>query len=174
MNLENLVGGTTGWVHLLASVVALISGMFVLLSPKGTARHRRIGYFYSVSMVILLATSFFIYRLFGRFGIFHGLAILSSATLLAGLLPMLRGGVQRNIEQHLSFMYWSVAGLYAAFVAEVFVRLPRIILTPDGEPMFIFYKMVGWAVGLVMAVAIFFFIRHKARWAAQFSRKKSE
>lgn len=82
--LSNMIGVT----HLIASILALIACSLVLKNAKGTKTHKKIGYVYAIAMVIVLVTSFQIYRLNGTFGILHWIAVLSSITLLAGMVPM--------------------------------------------------------------------------------------
>jgi hypothetical protein len=124
--LSNLTFDWIGDVHLWASVLSLITGTSVFILRKGTKRHKQIGYIYSAAMVVVLATAFGIYRLWGTFGIFHGLAILGSATLLSGMIPVLTKKPANNyLDLHMSFMYWSVIGLYAAFISEIFARFPE-------------------------------------------------
>ena len=87
--MDNIVSGTTGLIHLIASIIALITGLFVLTTTKGTKTHKQIGYVYSISMVLLNLTAFMIYKLYGKFGIFHWFAVVSCLTLFAGLYPVL-------------------------------------------------------------------------------------
>jgi uncharacterized membrane protein len=174
MNLTNLVSGPIGAIHFAASILAMALGLYVLLTPKGTKRHRKMGYSYVASMLVLNLTAFLIYRLFGRFGVFHWLAVVSLLTLLGGLLPVITRKPKDYIVTHFSFMYWSVVGLYAAFMAETFVRLPKIVLTASGEPMVIFYKMVGWAVGLTIAVGVFFFLKNRGKWTTEFGQNSGK
>lgn len=54
----------------------------------------------------------------------------------------------------MSFMYWSVMGLYVAFIPETVVRLKLIS----------FYNMRGISVAFVMGVAAYFFIKYKSKW----------
>lgn len=169
--MNNIVGSTIGLVHLIFSVIALVTGIFVLCTTKGTLQHKRIGYIYAVSMLALNITAFMIYRLFGKFAIFHWFAVVSCITLFAGMYPVLRKTSKNYLLTHFNFMYWSVVGLYAAFMAEIFSRLPRIILTPDGKPMTVFFKFVGIAIGLVMFVAVLFFIKYKPIWKKQYEKK---
>ncbi len=77
-----------GFLHLTASVLALVFGALVVGSKKGTRRHVRFGYLYFTSMVVLLSTSFLIYRLFGGFGLFHYAAVATIIVLLLGLVPI--------------------------------------------------------------------------------------
>lgn len=162
--LEILVGGSTGYIHLVAAIVAMITGMIVIISAKGTKRHKQVGYVYVAAMIVLNVTSFMIYRLFDRFGVFHWLAVISSVSLLAGMFPVIFRRDKKYLVMHLAFMYWSVVGLYSAFMAETFTRLPKLILTETGEPMVIFYKLVGLATGLTIAAGAFYFIRYRKRW----------
>ncbi|NNC46146.1 MAG: hypothetical protein HKN99_09710 [Winogradskyella sp.] len=160
-----MLSSTTGIIHFIASIVALISGTIILAQTKGTQRHKQIGYTYCVSMLIVLVTSFMIYRLHGSFGILHWFAVISSLTLVGGMLPMLLKRPKNYISYHFSFMFWSVIGLYCAFVAEIFTRIP-LIYEIDADVVGIFYAMVGIAAGLVGGIGSIFFRRYKQKWSA--------
>ena len=69
--MENFVSGTSGLIHLLASIVALVYGSIVIFTRKGTSKHKRRGYVYVIAMVILNGSAFMLYGLFGKFGIFR-------------------------------------------------------------------------------------------------------
>jgi uncharacterized membrane protein len=172
--LGNLVSGEIGLIHLIVSVFALVFGTWVLAARKGTRRHRRIGYAYAVSMILLLGTAFMIYHLFGRFGVFHVAAIVSAATLLGGMIPVIwRRPKNSWLNLHFSFMYWSVFGLYAAFVAETAVRLP--IKTAFSSPP-TFFITVAVATLVTMLVGQIIFFKNKKKWQAIFTEptKKGE
>ncbi|MBX0290633.1 hypothetical protein K3G63_09305 [Hymenobacter sp. HSC-4F20] len=125
--MHSIVYSTWGLVHLLAALASLVLGTTVLLLPKSGPRHRRLGYAYVGSVVVMLVTCFGIYRQFHGFGIFHVAALLSTATLVVGMVPVLRRKPARSWQQlHLSFMYASVLELYVALVAEVLVRVPGL------------------------------------------------
>jgi uncharacterized membrane protein len=62
--MENIVSGNIGLIHLLVSIVAMITGIVVLSNKKGTKKHKQIGYIYVVSMLLVNLTAFMIYRLF--------------------------------------------------------------------------------------------------------------
>lgn len=169
--MDNIVSGITGFIHLISSIITLITGLIVLVSEKGTKRHKQIGYVYTVSMIVLNLTAFMIYRLFGKFGIFHWFAIVSCVTLFAGLYPVITKKPKNYLLTHFSFMYWSVIGLYCAFMAEIFSRLPYIVLTESGEPTTGFYKGVGIGIGIVMTIGVFFFIKYKPIWTKKYDQK---
>lgn len=156
---------TVGIIHLFASVVALLSGSLVLRNAKGSELHRKIGYVYTVAMTILLATAFMIYRLHGSFGILHWFAVISSLTLLAGIVPVLRRKPDNYMIRHLSFMYWSVIGLYCAFFAEILTRLP-FLFDFGHDITVIFYALVGVATAIVGGLGSLFFRRYKEKWMA--------
>jgi len=71
-------------VHVVATLIALATGTSSLLVAKGTCHHRRLGRDYVGSMLVVLASAFGIYTLFGRFGIVHWGAVGSALALLAG------------------------------------------------------------------------------------------
>lgn len=112
--------------HIATAILALATGLLVLVSTKGTRRHRRTGYVYVASMVALNVSSFFIFSLTGRFSLFHVAAMLSLATVVAGFLPVfLRRPRDGWLPMHLEIMAWSYIGLLAAAASEAAVRIPK-------------------------------------------------
>lgn len=115
-----------GHVHLISSALALIFGTFVLISKKGSKRHKQAGYLYVMSMLVLLVTAFAIYRLFNSWGMFHYMAFVSLASIALGMIPVwTKKPLNKWKYMHFSFMYWSVIGLYCAFAAELLTRVPK-------------------------------------------------
>lgn len=161
--MEHFVGDTYGLIHLMSSIIALISGTFVLFMRKGTRKHKRIGYAYVISMVLLLLTSFMIYRLFNGWGIFHYTTIASLLTIGLGMVPIWTKKPITNWKyMHFSFMYWSVIGLYSAFVAEVLTRVPETS----------FFGMVGISFVLIMIAGGIFYGINKSKWQILFGIKQ--
>lgn len=153
--MNSLVHSTTGIIQLISALVALTAGTIVLFSAKGTKFHRKTGYWYIASMLILNGTAFGLYQLFGRFGPFHVAALVSMFTLLMGILPLInRQSSGKWLFRHLTWMYYSVIGLYAAFASEIMVRIP-------GLP---FAAMVVTASVTVTAIGIFIFIKNHQSW----------
>lgn len=132
----------------------------ILAMEKGTDKHIKVGYFYAGAMTVVVATAFMIYRLFGGWGIFHWAALVSGITLAGGMIPAIRRKPENWVVMHFSFMYWSVLGLYAAFLSEVLTRVPD-------QP---FFNMVGIGTGIVMFLGGAWFYYRKAYWAQQFKR----
>ncbi len=169
--MKYFVNGPIGLTHLVFSIASLITGLQILVTKKGTKQHTRVGYIYSVSLIILNLTAFMIYNLYGKFGIFHWLAVMSCLVLFTGLYPVITKKGKNYILTHFTFMYWSVIGLYSAFMAELFSRLPKIILTEAGEPMTVFYKFAGFGIAIVMTIGIYFFVKYRPKWAKQYPLK---
>ena len=112
-----------GLVHTGAALLALASGAVVLLRRKGTRAHRRIGWTYAASMVVMNVTALLIYRLSGGFGPFHVAALVSLATLVAGVVVAVRRRPAHDwVERHYWWMTYSYLGLVAAGVAEPTTR----------------------------------------------------
>jgi uncharacterized membrane protein len=156
-----------GWIHTIAALIALFTGSVILIKTKGTALHKKIGRIYGISMLIVCATAFMIYRVHNTFGILHFFATVSTVTLILGMLPMYIKGYKNPIVAHLSWMYWSVIGLYCAFAAEIFTRLP-IILNIDNSYV-IFYVLVFLSAGLIGIIGSRYFKKKKKIWEEQFS-----
>ncbi len=153
--IDHLVYDFTGLAHLIAAIIALITGTLQLIMTKGTSIHKTIGFIYTASITVLLLTAFMIYRLFGGWGLFHWLAVVSSVTLDAGIIPaILKKPETIWLSLHFSFMYWSVLGLYMAFAAEVLTRVPE---TP-------FFGMVGLAAGAIGLIGGVYFYYKEEQW----------
>lgn len=115
---------TFGLIHTILACLALCSGTLVLFLDKGTAIHRKLGYLYVMLMLLMNFSAFGIYRLSGRPGIFHFLALVSLFTLAGGLYCVWYRNKLKNWRlRHARFMAWSLVGLYAALVSEVATRL---------------------------------------------------
>lgn len=158
--------GTLGYVHVAFGVLALVFGLMVFCVVKGTRFHVVLGYLYVASMLGLNITALLIYRLFGHFGPFHVLAVISLLTLLAGWWPAyVKRPAKLWLARHYELMCWSYGGLVAATVAEFAVRLP-------------FIKGVGAAFALTtfvsssitVAIGAFILYRFRDRALAPFKR----
>ena len=118
-------------LHIGTAVSALIFGLCVFLTRKGTRLHKQFGYAYFFNMLGLNISALFIYRLTGHFGPFHGAALASLLTLMAGFsAAYLRLPHGRWLELHYEFMNWSYVGLVAAGASEATTRLPTAPFWP--------------------------------------------
>jgi len=174
MNFGNFITSETGLIHFIASIFALILGTFILVLNKGTTKHKIFGRLYALAMLVVLITAFMTYRLFGTWGIFHWTAVISSLTLVCGLIPILIKRPINNYKSfHFSFMYWSIMGVYGAFVSETLVRMPKVVVE-SGIPNSVFYNMTGIGIVLVMGLGVYFFLKFKPKWDRQFGIKRPE
>jgi len=137
---------TTGLIHLVSSFVALGTGAVIFFRPKAGALHRRLGYVYAASMLVLNITALLIYRVTGGFNFFHAFALIS----LTGVGLGLRHAITRHPREtwlisHYYWMTWSYAGLMAAFVAESGTRIILPLLRQNGVAvsMGLFWTVVG-------------------------------
>jgi len=71
---------------------------------------------------------------------------------------------------HFSFMYWSIMGVYGAFVSETLVRMPKVVIE-SGIPNSVFYQMTGIGTAIVMGLGVYFFLKNKSKWDKQFGLK---
>ena len=161
-----------GWTHTIFAIIALITGSLILINPKGSLFHIRTGTIYVISMIIVCASAFLIYRVHKTFGILHFFAIISTATLIMGMIPMYIRSFKQPIVSHLSWMYWSVIGLYCAFAAELFTRLPIILNIKNNYG--VFYLLVGLSTGIVGMTGSWFFKKKKSYWEVKFRKPQNK
>src|SRR5215472_12280744 len=119
MNLDLL---PLGWVHFIASMVALAVGALVLVRPKGTPVHKLRGRIYVVAILVTSITALGIYRVGGFFfAHWFGVAALIATTvgITAAHFKIPRVGW---IHLHLTCMLMSFYILIGG-VNEVFLRV---------------------------------------------------
>ena len=132
---------TLGAAHVAAALTALAFGALVLALRKGTQLHRAMGMVYAIAMVALNLTALTVYRINGHFGPFHVLALLSLATIVAGLaMVVLRP--HNWLVRHYRMMNFSYLGLLSAATTQALVKVPLL----HGA-------MAGTITGIVSAVA---------------------
>lgn len=135
--------------HTVNGLVALVSGLTVVVLDKGTPFHRSVGYVYVASMYVLCLASFAIQDttpFFHGFGMFHVMALVSIGTVTAGLIPALyRGRFKDWYSRHYSFMLWSYVGLIMAFNSHFF----REVFLFLGKQM-----ELGKTAGLILSITI--------------------
>lgn len=109
-----------GTLHLVFAIGALTFGAAVACRPKGDQRHRALGYFYAISLLLVNVSALSVYEDSAGVGPFHILALVSLVTLISGFIPaFLRRPVTGWLDLHAYFMSWSYVGLVAAGTAQI-------------------------------------------------------
>jgi uncharacterized protein (DUF2141 family)/uncharacterized membrane protein len=139
-----------GAIHAGFGLASLLLGLAVVVMQKGTPWHRRVGLLYAAAMLLLNGTALAIYDLFGGFGPFHVLALVSLATLAAGVVPVWLRRPREWLDIHARCMSWSYAGLVAAFFAEIGARLPSVGLVTG---------VLVPTMAVMLAAAVFIHVR---------------
>ena len=67
--------------HGVLGLIALVTGALILFLKQGTPLHKKIGKVYVAAIYLLCFTSFFIFELFGRYGVFHIFSLVSSGAV---------------------------------------------------------------------------------------------
>jgi uncharacterized membrane protein len=125
---NNIISGWLGASHVFLATLALFTGAIVLLNKKGTSLHKKYGYTYVISMLLMNITAIPLSTLFGGLGPFHFFVLISLPTVLVAIyFPMFARHKKNWLSNHFEFMAWSYVGLVAAFFAEVVVRIPIIL-----------------------------------------------
>ncbi|WP_342362895.1 DUF2306 domain-containing protein [Terrarubrum flagellatum] len=103
--------------HAFAATGAFGLGLWQLLAPKGTTRHRLVGYVWLSLMAIVAASSFLIHelRVIGPFSPIHLLSVLTLATIPMGLAAARAHDVRRHRRSMLILfgLALGVAGFFA-------------------------------------------------------------
>lgn len=102
-------------IHVVAALLALGIGIFVLAARKGTPRHRLAGRGWAVAMAVTAASSFFIAAQllpvttpFGAFGPIHLLSVFTLWALWRAITAIRRGDVTAH-RRAMQRAFWSLA-----------------------------------------------------------------
>ena len=112
-------------LHVLAVSAALISGAIVLVLPKGSAVHRRLGWLYITSTSVMAVSSFGIYELRNGPSLFHAISV--AILIIVGLgiyQPLRRRGSSNWMFWHLVLLQISFVMLVVTGIAQFFDQLP--------------------------------------------------
>jgi uncharacterized membrane protein len=146
-----MIHSTMGGMHLAAALIAIATGLAVVLLPKGHAPHRLLGLVYSFAMLMTCTSALLLYGMTGHFGLFHFFAVLSLINILVGISQAIprRGDWMRR---HLIWMGWSYLGLLAAASVEASVRLPVFAHISNSQTFLLggvisaVILLIGWAM----------------------------
>ncbi|HIF48642.1 MAG TPA: DUF2306 domain-containing protein [Cytophagales bacterium] len=116
----HIINSKLGLFHLVCSIIALIFGAIIVLNPKGTKKHKFLGYTYVSAMFGLNLSGLGIYN-WGSINLFHLFALISLSTIILGLYYVITRHKNWFIY-HYYWMSWSVIGLYSALWAEIGTR----------------------------------------------------
>jgi uncharacterized membrane protein len=134
-------------LHLLTALVALASGAIVLLAAKGTLFHKRAGYVFAGSLLLVNATAAGMYNLTGTFNFLHVFVLVSLFSLGYGMAAAIRRKSANWLSRHVRGMTGAALGVWAAGFAELAVRVLPGVLGPK--------QIIGVAIGIGV---VFFFL----------------
>lgn len=82
-------------VHALVAMGAMVVGALQLIGPKGTRRHRWLGFVWVTAMACVAISSFWIheFRWWGPFSVIHVLSLLVLVTLVYSIRSVRRGRI---------------------------------------------------------------------------------
>jgi len=112
--------------HTVAAIVALVVGMVVVGTEKGSRKHRFLGRAYLASMLVMVILSFQINEINGGLSIFHLISVqcLIFLSLGIGVSRFLRNKLVAWQIWHGRFMVYSYITLVVTGTAQFFDHLP--------------------------------------------------
>lgn len=101
-------------IHLLTVVPALPLGAYVLLSPKGDARHRMLGKIWATMMLVTAIDSFWIREITGHIGPIHIFSVVTLISIPLAIYRIRKGDVTGHRRAMLGpYIGIAVAGAFA-------------------------------------------------------------
>lgn len=134
--------------HLLAAVLAIVTGPLALFRKRRDLLHRVTGYVWVSAMFTLATSGFFLHDLavIGPFGPVHLLSVFTIFAIGRGIF-LIRA---RRIADHARWMrnfYWNALGIAGIFTLLPGRALNRVIF--DGNE-----RLGYWAIGLLLVAVI--------------------
>jgi uncharacterized membrane protein len=110
--------------HTFLAILAFVLGLSQLVMRKGGKRHRAVGYVWSVSMMVVAFSSFFIHtiRMVGPFSPIHILSIITLIAVPRAILAARRGDYAAH-RRGMTIVFW-----LALVGAGAFTFLPERIM----------------------------------------------
>ncbi|MGB5507352.1 hypothetical protein [Robiginitalea sp.] len=134
-------------LHIGSALLALLLAAFVLIAPKGTPFHKRLGYAFASTLLIVNVSAGFMYNLTGRFNLLHVFVMISMGSLLYGMIPAIRRKPANWLRRHISGMTGAALGVWGAGLAELTIRVLPGFMNPS--------QIIGIAAGIGV---VFFFL----------------
>ncbi len=136
-------------LHVLAAVISISLGPFVLFRKRRDRIHKTFGYIWITAMAITAISSLFIFelRMFGLFSPIHLLSLLTIGSLIFGVGCAIRGRISAHRKTMQSLYFWSlgVAGLFTFTPGRI---LNKVFFT--GHETTGFYGLLALAGTLIL------------------------
>lgn len=146
-----------GWIHTLACLVALPTGLAVLAMVKGTMRHRRLGTWYVGAMVIANLTAFGLFAPISGvgpgFNRFHVMALITLIALLVAYVGARRQRQALWAYLHPTGMIVSYYFLIGGLINEALSRIEALApVRGPGQAIAQSVNMLAFTVVLIVAL----------------------
>ena len=165
-------------IHVVVAVGGFGLGALVMLTPRGTARHRLLGRGFGILALATAFSSFFIHelRLWGIWSPIHLLSVSLIWVVVTGVVAIRRGNVARHQSQ-MNTAYLTgfvVAGAFTLIpgrmLNRVFLEGPLDALLPDTWPDGVMFALPVLAIG----VAVWGLFGHRFDDAKGFWRRRAD
>ncbi len=149
-------GNIISLLHISSALLALLLAAVVLIAPKGTRFHKRMGYVFAVTLLLVNGSAALMYNLTGRFNLLHVFVMISLVSLIYGMIPAIRRKPANWLRRHISGMTGAALGVWAAGLAELTIRVlpgflnPTQIMGIAAGIGVVFFFLIGFLIGRFM------------------------
>jgi uncharacterized membrane protein len=120
-----LNAGPAVHIHLVATILALALGAYMLIRRKGTASHRMLGWIWAALMLTAATSSFWITGITGSYSPIHALSLLVLVLVPLAVLAIRRGKVKRHRMAMIGLFFGAlvIPGLFTLLPMRLLGRL---------------------------------------------------
>ncbi|MEM1378768.1 MAG: DUF2306 domain-containing protein [Pseudomonadota bacterium] len=118
-------------LHVIAAILGLLLGAYVLFRPKGTRLHKVLGRVWVAAAAVTALSSFFIWeiRLVGLFRPIHLLSVLTLVSLVVGVRAAMQGRIRAH-ERYMKSLYVTAFVITGAFTLLPGRMMNEVLATP--------------------------------------------
>ena len=121
-----LVNSLISSIHVVSASLSILFGGWVLIKGKGTLRHKKIGLYYFVAMLVNNSTALTIYNAFGEWFFPHWLALAALAIIIPGYYISRLKNKSYALKVHIIAMVLSYYLLIGGAINETFLHIPYL------------------------------------------------
>lgn len=121
-----LVNSLISSIHVVSASLSILFGGWVLIKGKGTLRHKKIGLYYFIAMLVNNSTALMIYNAFGEWFFPHWLALAALAIIIPGYYISRLKNKSYALKIYIIAMVLSYYLLIGGAINEAFLHIPYL------------------------------------------------
>lgn len=134
----DLINSFISSIHVVSAALSILFGGWILIKEKGSKRHKKVGLFYFIAMLLNNSTALMIYNAFGEWFFPHWLAVVALVVIIPGYYISKVKNKPYALKIHIVAMVVSYYLLIGGAINEAFLHIPylsQFLLVENPSPL---------------------------------------